>query len=280
MSLYQFTKGHEFLDRIGVPRLDSYEDNVVIEHYDFAEQEAKGDMEWREDGVYLKIDGVFRRGFLYNKNYLVDQYGMPKFHVTQCTTLLRFVENGTLHRFYFWSNAPKVLVAQRRGTERYPDKVLQVCRNCADSIIEESITRQSTTASEFKHVEVEIKPTTETDIFGRPLNWSAISKNYRQRKNYTCESCGTGGDDLRIASDRRFIDADHIIAHELTNTSDKNLQCLCVLCHYFKDDVHEAKLDKSHIRVRVNNFVDAYADVLSAKNLSRLKKYRSKFPAG
>lgn len=279
MSLYKFTKGHEFLDRIGVPRLDSYEDNVVIERYDFAEQEAKGDMEWREDGVYLKIDGIFRRGFLYNRNYMVDQYGMPKFHVAQCRTILNYVANGTLHQFYFWSNAPKVMVAQRRGTERYPDEVLQVCRNCADSIIEESITRQSTTASEFKQVEEKIEPSTETDIFGRPMNWSAISKSYRQRKNYTCETCGTGGEDLRSPSDRRFIDTDHIEAHELTNTSDENLQCLCVLCHYFKDELHEVKLDKPHIRMRVTAFVDSYADILKQKNPSLLQKFRSKFPA-
>lgn len=278
MSLYQFTQGHTFLDSIGVPKLATYEDNVVIAHHDFVKEEAKGEMEWREDGIYLKIDGVYRRGFLYKKKYGVDKWGLPKFHVAKCSTLQEFEAKGILHTAYYWSNAPKVLVTQWGGGKPHPDSILTLCKNCVDTVVSNDIVGGATTESEFPEREVTIAPTSETDIFSRPLNWSVISRNYRQRKNYTCESCGTGGEDLRSASDRRFIDADHIIAHELTNTSDENLRCLCVLCHYFKDNLHEVKLDKPHIRMRVAAFVSNYTDILKRKNPSLFQKFRTKFP--
>lgn len=274
MSLYQFEKGHNFLDAVGIPRLDDYDDNVVIERQDFKEQEANGEIEWRADGVYLKINGEYRRGFLYNKDYLVKEYdSMPRFHVTRCKTILKFETNRSLHKFYFWSNAARVLVTQRRGPEKYPDEILNICKNCADEIEADTISRSSTTETEFPIEALPIVAVTDTDVFGRPMNWPAISRRYRQKMNYTCEKCGIGGADLKKTRDRQYIDADHITAQELMNTADSNLQCLCVLCHYFKDHIHEAHLARPHVRMRVAKFINDYADILEKKNATLLRRF-------
>jgi hypothetical protein len=274
MSLYNFEKSHAYLDTIGVPRLNVYEDNVVIERKEFKEQEANGEIEWREDGVYLKVDGEYRRGFLYNKDFLVDRYGMPKFHVAKCRTLQSFEANGTLHTRYYWANASKVLVTQRGSSEEYPDTVLNICNNCVDLVVSNSISRSSTTDSEFISPDMEIEPTTDTDIRGRPMNWPAISRRYREKMSYTCEKCGFGGADLKKTRDRRYIDADHIVAQELMNTADSNLQCLCALCHSFKDSIHEAHLAKPHVRLRVAGFISEYANVLAKKNATLLNRFK------
>lgn len=273
MSIYQFTEGHQYLDSIGIPRLADYDDNVIIERHDLTKEEVISEMEWRDDGVYMKHQGEYRRGFLYNRDYLVDVHGMPRWHIAKCKTIQKFENWGTLHKAYYWSNAPKVLVTQRGTDEKYPDEILQLCGNCWN-LINADIEKYAQTNSEFQSAEKIIKPATTTDIHGRPMNWPAISRRYREKMNYTCEKCGFGGADLKKTRDRRYIDADHIIAQELMNTADSNLQCLCVLCHSFKDGVHEAHLARPHVRLRLAGFISDYADVLSRKNATLLKRFR------
>lgn len=275
MSLYQFEKGHAFLDKRGVPRLKNHVNNVVITRQDFTRQKARGEMEWRDDGVYLKVDGAFRRGYLYNRDYDVAKHRkMPSFHIAKCSTLMWYEDRNLLSRFYFFANAETVLVTQRRGREKYHDQSLEVCSFCLEELQNKEISNHATTQSEFAKKEEEIVLASTTDMFGRPMNWPVISKRYREKKNYTCEKCGTGGDDIKTGRDRMYFDADHIEAHELTNTADSNLQCLCVLCHYFKDELHEAKLAKPYIRFRLTNFVNSYKDILKLKNPVLLNRFR------
>lgn len=276
MSLYTFSQGHDFLDHLDFPRLNRYENNVIIGRKEFEEEEARGELEWRADGIYLKVDGVYRRGFLYNKDFLVDKWGMPKFHVAKCKTLADFEARGTLHTKYFWSNAPLVTVTQRGGTTEYPDEDLSLCGNCVNVIVDETLNKFSMLSSVFEANEA-IVPSDFTDINGRPLNWRRISRRYREKVNFTCEKCSFGEADLTSTLDRRYLHTDHIIADQLTNTADSNLQCLCVLCHMFKDRIHEAKLQNGRIREQLQLFVNSYQHVLSRKNPQLLAKFRAQY---
>ena len=74
MNLTKFHKTHEYLDEIGIPRLDKYSNNVIVDRIDFTEQENDGSLEWREDGVYIKVKGKHQRGFMFNKDYKVSEY--------------------------------------------------------------------------------------------------------------------------------------------------------------------------------------------------------------
>jgi 5-methylcytosine-specific restriction endonuclease McrA len=281
MSLYKFTNAHARLDQLGFPKLENRAVSVVVERREFTRADVEQEMDWRDDGVYMLINGEYRRGYLYNKDYDVKQYKtMPSYHLTQCSVLRdRYIANGTLNRFYFWSNAEKVMVTQRRSGEKYPDQILKVCSRCVSELTEVNISNRSTTEDEFPKQEEVIEPTVTTDFYGRPMNWKAISKDYRKRQNYTCRFCGTGGPDIKKTNHRRFFDTDHIIAQELMNTSDANLQCLCKLCHAFKDDVHEAHLQRPHVLEKLKEFVTLYQDILTMKNPALLRKFKSKYLA-
>ena len=45
MTLIKFENAHNYLDTLGIPRLDEYESNVVIGHINFTEQENKGNID-------------------------------------------------------------------------------------------------------------------------------------------------------------------------------------------------------------------------------------------
>ena len=202
--------------------------------------------------------------FYYNKDFLVDIHGMPKFHMTDCRTIQKFRRRGTLNKMYYWSNAPKVLVTQRNSSEEYPDTVLILCRNCSNEIVDEV---HNQTDEEFAHHQFAgIKPSSETDVFGRPLNWRTISRAYRRKVNFTCEQCGFGGADLKNPAHRMFLDTHHINGYNLTDTSELNLRCLCKLCHTYQDAYHVGYLKKGNTKATLNNFTQLYTDILRIKN--------------
>ena len=97
---------------------------------------------------------------------------------------------------------------------------------------------------------------------GRPLDWDNVSKAYRLEKNYTCEKCGFGGDTLQSKADREFIHTDHKKAWQLVNMTRSNLQCLCILCHSQKDDLHRANFTKKGMQTRLKRFMEKYRSKL------------------
>jgi hypothetical protein len=102
----------------------------------------------------------------------------------------------------------------------------------------------------------------ELDMLGRPLECDKITRAYRKEKNYTCEKCGFGGEMLLNNADKEFIHADHIIAWELANMRRNNLQCLCLLCHSQKDELHRRNFSKPGMQKRIKRFVEKYGQKL------------------
>ena len=134
-----------------------------------------------------------------------------------------------------------------------------MCGNCER---QSSIDEYSNTEGFFSLLDQqEIEETTreiQLDMFGRPLDWDSISKEYRQEQNYTCENCGFGGEMLESRKDREFIHTDHIVAWELANMRRNNLKCLCILCHSQKDEVHKTNFSKPGMQKRIQRFLDKY----------------------
>jgi len=109
----------------------------------------------------------------------------------------------------------------------------------------------------------------EVDIFGYDKNWQKISREYRKIKDYTCESCGikpTQG------FDRRFWHTHHKDGDK-TNNKPSNLECLCVLCHSYKDHAHEENFDKTRMKQELNSFVQQYKGKLKKIENFYLKQY-------
>jgi len=268
MPLGTFDTAHDFLDQLGIPRLDEYENNVIIDRIDFTEQEEQGNIEWREDGVYLNIQGNYHRGFMYIKRPNIQRYGYPKSHLLECITIEEQRINGRFHNHYFWSNSPSVTLTDRVTGESIENAVLRLCNNCR--IILEQRTGEEISDTEDFHNLLDINDTEienneeeqETDIFKRPLNWRTISRAYREEQNFTCEYCGFGGEQLENNYDKRYIHVHHINPYELTNTHRNNLKSVCVLCHYYQDEHHQSNFEKPRMKRELMNFVKKYKEKL------------------
>ena len=268
MKLYKFDKSHSFLDQLGIPRLDEYENNVIIDRIDFTEQEEQGNIEWRDDGVYLNIRGNYHRGFMYIKRPNIQRYGYPKFHLLECKTIKEQRINGRFHNHYFWSNSPSVTLTDRVTGRNYENIVLDLCWNCKQIL--EQRTGEYIEDTEDFHSLLDINDKVienqeeeqKTDIFKRPMNWRAISRAYREEQNYTCENCGFGGNQLLNNYDKRYIHVHHINPYELTNTHRDNLKSVCVLCHYYQDEHHQGNFEKPRMKRELFSFVRKYKEKL------------------
>jgi hypothetical protein len=167
--------------------------------------------------------------------------------------------NGRFDGRYFWHNSKTVTIEDRANGEVHEDVILELCGNCER---QSSIDDYSDTEGFFSSLDQqEIEDTSreiQLDMFGRPLDWEKISKEYRQEQNYTCEKCGFGGEMLASRKDREFIHTDHIVAWELANMRRNNLQCLCILCHSQKDEVHRQNFLKPGMQKRIKRFIGKY----------------------
>jgi len=112
----------------------------------------------------------------------------------------------------------------------------------------------------------------EIDIFGYDKNWQKISRAYRKSKDYTCESCG-----IKPANnfDRRFWQTHHKDGDK-TNNRQPNLECLCVLCHSYKDSTHIENFEKQRVKRMLDTFVKQYKEELIKIGNSYLKQYENR----
>jgi len=268
MPLIKFNKAHRYLDTIGVPRLEEYNSNVIIDRIDFTEQESDGNLEWREDGVYLNVRGNFQKGFMFNKDYKISEYGNPKFHLFECSVIERFIEQGILSRYYFWSNSDLVTVTQRGTNKEYSNQKLNLCSKCRSLLHERNLDTINDTQDFHRLLDLNDKnikenvEEVETDLYNRPLNWRSISKAYREEQHYTCEECGFGNNDLENNYDKRYLHSHHINSYDLLNTHRDNLKCLCVLCHYNQDEHHQSNFEKPRLKRELKSFVNKYRNRL------------------
>lgn len=283
MPLIKFNIAHSYLDTIGVPRLEEYNSNVIIERIDFTEQENDGNIEWREDGVYLNIRGTFLRGFMYIKRPYLTRYNKnveiisdrPRFHILKCSTIEQQRSERRFDNRYFWSNSATISLFDYDTREEFPNKSLNLCYNCQELLSEDiSNTEVFHNLLDLNDNEIETNTEeTETDIFKRPLNWRSISKAYREEQNYTCEECGFGGSDLESNYDKRYLHTHHIDSYNLINTHRDNLKSVCVLCHYNQDEHHQSNFEKPRLKRELTSFVNKYRNRLIEIGNKHIENY-------
>ncbi len=269
MTLIKFEKAHDYLDTLNVPRLVEYKSNVIIERIDFTEQENEGNIKWRDDGVYLKIKDNFQRGFMYIKRPDIQKYGLPRFHLLECKTILYQRQNGRFLNHYLWSNSPTVTLLDRATKEEVKDSLLSLCNNCKTILSKrtgESIsdTEQFHDLLDLNHDE--IRDEIKTDINGYHFTWRGSSRKYRLKQNYTCEECNFGGDDLVNNFDKKYIHTHHIDGNKVDDST-KNLKALCVLCHSKQDEQHKLNFEKRKTKMELRNFIKKYkAKLIEIRN--------------
>lgn len=200
------------------------------------------------------------------RDYKIQQYGKPRFHICKCNVIEEFIETGGFRQHYVRANSDPVPVRNRdNGYEEVMVKDLPICRACLEKLRENC---QDELAEDFDGInsslfvkmlkeangEEEIKEAQEVDIFGYTRDWDRISKAYREKKNYTCEKCGLQIDNLY---DRQYIHCHHKDFNKLNN-KESNLQCLCMRCHANIDDNHRKNLTTGANGIIFNTFNAKY----------------------
>lgn len=258
--LYKFDNLSAALDSLGYQQLDT--SSVKIMKRDLTQEANSGNIAYRSDGVYLTIDGKEYKGYMYHKHPNIARYGFPKFHITECKTILEQRAGSRFDNNYFWENNNTVTLIDRGTHETHKDIELELCGNCrAKSRVDYTDTQGffETLEGIMDNSDLEM----ELDIMGypiKPINWQMVSKNYRIQKNYTCENpkCGIA---IEVAVDRRFIHVHHKDGNKI-NCNISNLECLCVLCHSKQDERHIANFQKKRLLDEVKTFVIKYKSVL------------------
>jgi hypothetical protein len=256
----------ELLDQENYIELTS--DSFQIIRKDLTQEENAGNIDYREDGIYLKINDKEYKGYIYlkYKRLYKGVFSPPKFHVKKCQKLVEEIESNDFSGRYYWHNSNTVSIEERPTGIIHENINLEICGWC--NLHDSPNTTQEffndLDSSEIYNIENDI----EVDIFGYVREWQQISQSYKILKNYTCESCG-----IQITGiNKLHIQTDHIDGNK-TNNNFNNLKCLCRLCHSYKDDHHKKKLEKRTIKRDLLSFVTKYRIELESLNNAHLIEF-------
>ena len=209
-----------------------------------------GEIEFTDEGIYVIGPGDERQQvYLYKRDYHLFNLGKPRFHICKCITIQTFISRGAFREHYVRANSDPVPVRDldNDNEEKMVDE-LPLCKNCLAKIraygrINSSEFVEILRQARGQQDEPEVQ---EVDIFGYTRDWDRISREYREKHNYTCEECGLHIDNV---FDRQYIHVHHIDANKLNN-KESNLRCLCLRCHSEVDDIH-----RSNLRTGANRFI-------------------------
>ncbi len=216
---------------------------------------------------HSQIEG---RAYLYLPNYKVKEYKkFPKYHLYNCETAQKYAG-------YVYSNADLVDIRCSNTGEKYKDKKLAPCQNCADIFKEK--TAQSLYGKSFQQAILDIaeKETEENKqrsaANGYAINWGEISSAYRHTKAYKCESCAI---QMTEKTHQHYIETHHKDGNKMNNKT-ANFQSLCVLCHASVDARHEINYSIKENSAKVKNFIDLFENQSSACNTEKLNHWKTK----
>lgn len=241
------------------------------------EDVINGSMEFRDDGIFvLGKDGKEYQVFLYKKDYRLQQYGKPRFHICKCEVIDDFINSGRFKQHYVRANSEPVPVIDLDDSRKQKEiSGLPLCKYCMNKI-SNIVALNSThfieilkTANENKDDQQGV----ETDIFGYTRDWDIISKDYREKHHYTCEKCGIKIED---DYDKQYIHVHHVNGNKLNN-EEENLKCLCLYCHAHVDDHHYKRLTKGANKISYYSFIDRYGNEgfwnIDEKEIEKAHKY-------
>lgn len=181
---------------------------------------------------YFHLDkyGNKSRMGLYQINYdnKFKWLNSPKLHLEKCKTVIdlknRMKATNDFEVTYF--------AKEMSFTEK-----LKICKNCVQIISDNSsVNISGNTFSEFilSIEEDELKKSTILGDNGYVINWSQISRAFRDSKNYKCEKCNYK---IKNLTESKFMQTHHVDRNKLNNKK-YNLMCLCIKCHSEVDEIH------------------------------------------
>lgn len=191
--------------------------------------------------------GIRQKVFLYKKEYHISGYGKkPRYHVKECRTFQKYPLKE-----YRLANTESVIVWDMDIGKNVKVSELPLCKNCLELLKAENANcTPPQTSKEFEKV---LKDE-NTDLKGYLPKWSKISKEYREKQNYTCEICGFHADNK---IDKQFIQVHHKDGDK-KNNEESNLQCLCIECHSNINSRHQENFSKGTNKAKLDSFIKKY----------------------
>lgn len=262
--LYDFKQLGNKLDQLGFPQIQGGSGFQIIKGIDFEVAYKSGSISFEDDGIYLEYEGKKYRGYMFIQEAYITYNGgpakFPKFHLLKCRTIQEFISSGRFKQRYEWSNSDvNNLIDKQTGT-KYNDTKLEVCSYCKSDYFDEIGDTEdffdSLDKSELEEDNIEV------DIFGYVRGKEKISKDYRKRQNYTCESCSL---EPKNNLHKRWWHTHHADGDKTNNTL-QNLKCLCLLCHSNVDTRHRENFKKGAMPSQIEFFKKDYNEELRKLN--------------
>lgn len=195
---------------------------------------------------------IYRNGeneyymFAYKKRFSTLRYdAFPKYHITNCET------RDTYIGYCFANQMPVSIycIDRRKDLGKHN---LELCKNCQRELSFFSYGDEETQWFDVILKKAAKREYTKEDlrIDGYTRNWNQVSKAYRFKKNFICESCRI---DLSERRAEWFCEVHHVDGNK-ANNSLENLQCLCIRCHSNVDDSHRANYAHGNNKMKLNQF--------------------------
>lgn len=220
---------------------------------------TNGRMEFLNDGIFV-IDesGQRHQVFLYKKDYHLERYKKPRYHLCRCAVINEFIQSGGFNSHYVRANTdpvPVIDLDNRRRKEMVSG--LPLCQYCQKLIGGAGSTTEFVRLLQQANNNSTGTGDVEVDLFGYTRDWETVSRKYRESKNYTCERCG-----FHPASeyDKQYIHTHHKDGNKLNNDV-SNLECLCMKCHANVDENHKKRFSSGANRIIYRDFISTVLNV-------------------
>lgn len=263
ISLYKFQNLRSYLKGKGYPDIKIDRDGFMrIRGLDFKSIFKAGDVSFDDEGIYVHIMEKKYKGYMFMQKYSVrydpKTKKFPKFHLLKCPTIEQHLKQETFIEKYVFAVSRKVNVQDKYSSLWYYDRKLDLCENCKKSLTDDISVVDFSTENFFNMEKDNYKTEkVRVDMNGYVFGWAKISKTYRLSKNFTCENCSISPKDIKH---QIYWDSHHM-GDKLKN-DDKDLKCLCKLCHKHVDSIHENEMKN---KIVVNQFINLYKKELISK---------------
>lgn len=242
----------EYVELEAVSKWQHITDDKLRELLETGETEIDfSEIEVSDGAFYFKGQSVLA--------YIRDQRGTYsggyKFHIANCQTI-----TGSRASRYVITNdtsgAFKINTINDYGETHTSVQRLSVCKNCLRHLSYkgyQSASQSIEIYNEFslkeffkKYQKTTIKQSNYKDAATAPVNqysvdFKQVSRDYRESKNYQCESCG-----IHLKNEKKYCHTHHVNGDKTDNSS-YNLKCLCIECHA-NEDMHEHMKESADYR--------------------------------